>query len=93
LGITEFMLRYMVWKCYFSDEYKHSNFFIIAGTREDVAASHIKRIKRRVYPFEPHVIDEKETVASVNGCRIEAIENVTYLQFKDKGRKFVRKSS
>jgi hypothetical protein len=89
LGITEFMLRYMIWKYYFSNEYRHSNFIIVAGTRQDVANTHIKRIKRMVYPFEPHVIDEKETVASVNGYRIEAIENVTYLQFKDKGRKFV----
>jgi hypothetical protein len=71
LGITEFMLRFMVWLCLRNDDYKNSQMVIITGPNQELAIKCIKRIKAL---FEPHGItfDSKETVINLNGCEIQA---------------------
>src|SRR5215204_2943498 len=71
LGISEFILRFMVWLCLRNDDYKGSQMVIITGPNQELAIKMIKRIKGL---FEPHGItfDSKETVIELNGCSIEA---------------------
>jgi hypothetical protein len=71
LGITEFVLRFMVWLCLRNDDLKGSQMVIFTGPRLDLAISLINRIKDL---FKPHGITftDKETVVNLNGVRIEA---------------------
>jgi hypothetical protein len=71
LGVTEFMLRLMVWLCLRDDIYGNSQMCIITGPNQDIA---IKLIKRMKTLFEPHnvLFADKETVLEINGCTIEA---------------------
>jgi hypothetical protein len=50
LGVTEFMLRLMVWLCLRDDSYRNSQMCIITGPNQDIA---IKLIKRMKMLFEP----------------------------------------
>ena len=71
LGVTEFMLRFMVWLCLHNDDYKGSQMVIVVGPNWDLAVKMIKRMKAL---FEPHNIyfDSKESVIELNGCSIQA---------------------
>jgi hypothetical protein len=71
LGITEFMLRFMVWLCLRNDDYRNSQMVIVTGPNQELAIKMIRRIKAF---FEPHGItfDSKETVVNLNGCEIQA---------------------
>jgi hypothetical protein len=73
LGVTEFMLRFMVWLCVRNDDYKGSQMCIVTvtGPNQDIA---IKLIKRMKVLFESLGItfDPKETLLELNGCSIEA---------------------
>jgi len=71
LGVTEFMLRLMVWLCLKDNTYHNSQMCIVTGPNQDIA---IKLIKRMKTLFEPHnvLFADKETVLELNGCTIEA---------------------
>jgi hypothetical protein len=71
LGVTEFMLRLMVWLCLRNDTYHNSQMCIVTGTNIDIAIKLVKRIKAL---FEHHnvIFENKETVLELNGCTIEA---------------------
>lgn len=69
MGASEFILRYLSWKCIVSDEWKGYQVVIITGARLEIATGLIQRIR----DFFPEIIfDEKETVCKLNGCKIEA---------------------
>jgi hypothetical protein len=72
LGITEFMLRLMVWLCLRDDNYRNSQMCIVTGPNIDIAIKLIKRIKGLFEPKLGVTFDSKETVLELNGCRIEA---------------------
>ena len=44
LGITEILLRYMVWLCVYSDTYHNTRFHIVTGPRINIAEELIDRI-------------------------------------------------
>jgi len=69
LGVTEFMLRLMVWLCLRNNTYVNSQMCIVTGPNQDIA---IKLIKRMKTLFEPHnvLFADKETVLELNGCTI-----------------------
>jgi hypothetical protein len=71
LGITEMMLRVMVWLALRNDGYRNSQMCIVTGPNVDIAIKLVKRMKQM---FEKHnvLFDSKETVLELNGCRIEA---------------------
>ena len=71
LGITEFILRYMVWLALKDDTYKHAQMPIVCGPNIDIAIKLIKRIKNMFEPFGI-LFDTKETVIVLNDCTIEA---------------------
>ena len=69
LGITEFMLRYIVWLCLRDDKLRGSRVCIVSGYRIDMAISLINRIKG----FFPSIaFDTKKTIVELYGVRIEA---------------------
>lgn len=72
LGITEFMIRYIAWKCLKDDEWKDKqvdvNVVIIVGPRIDLAVTVMGRLRRL---FGDHDFKTKETVLTLNGNRIE----------------------
>jgi len=73
LGITELMLRYIVWLTLKDDSLKDSHICIITGPRIDLAINLIDRMKRLFYQFEKKItFDTKETILELNGVRIEA---------------------
>ena len=72
LGITEFMIRYIAWKCLKDDSWKDSqidvNVVIIVGPRIELAITIMKRLKNL---FAAHEFKTKETALVLNGNRIE----------------------
>lgn len=72
LGITEFMIRYIAWKCIKDDEWRNSqvdvNVVIIVGPRIDLAITVMGRLKKL---FGDHEFKSKETALVLNGNRIE----------------------
>ena len=75
LGITELMLRYMVWLCVKDDKLKGSQMVVITGPRIDLAITLIDRMKRLFYENESLGIRSfrnKETTLELNGVNISA---------------------
>jgi hypothetical protein len=50
MGVTEFILRLMVWLCLRNDDYKGSQMVVVTGPNQDLAIKIIKRMKAL---FEP----------------------------------------
>ena len=71
LGITEFMLRWIIWLCLRNDDLKGSQIIVFTGPRLELAISLMNRMKDL---FKPHsiVFNDKETVLNLNGVSIEA---------------------
>jgi hypothetical protein len=72
LGITEFMIRYIAWKCLKDDVWKNRqidvNCVIIVGPRIDLAITIMGRMKNL---FGDHEFKSKETALVLNGNRVE----------------------
>jgi hypothetical protein len=71
LGITEEIIRFMVWLCLRNDDLKDSQMVIVTGPNQELAIKIIKRLKGLFEPFNIH-FDSKETVINLNGCEIQA---------------------
>ena len=73
LGITEFMTRYVAWKCLKDDEWKNKQIdvsvIVITGARQELTNQIIGRIKGLFHDVE---FKTKETVVILNDCKIEA---------------------
>jgi len=72
LGITEFMIRYIAWKCLKDNEWRDEqidvNVVMIVGPRIDLAITIMGRMRRL---FGGHEFKSKETALTLNGNRIE----------------------
>ena len=53
LGVTELIIRYIVWLCMRNNDLRGSVCFIVTGPRQNLAIEHVQRIERL---FEPHGI-------------------------------------
>jgi len=70
LGITEFMLRYIAWKCLAKSKlWSDKNACIITGPRIDTAIMLIRRLKKL---FPNIIFEDKETVCALYKTRVEA---------------------
>lgn len=70
LGITEIILRYIVWKCVKDDSWRGYQCVIVTGARQEIGIGLIRRIREF---FAPEVsFSQKETTVDINGCHIEA---------------------
>lgn len=72
LGITEFVIRYIVWLCVRNDELKGSHVCIVTGPRIDLAIAIIDRIKELFMRNNLVSFETKNTVVYLNGVKIEA---------------------
>lgn len=72
LGITEFMIRYISWKCLKDNEWKDKqidvNVVMMVGPRVELAITIMGRMRRL---FGDHDFRTKETALTLNGNRIE----------------------
>jgi len=71
LGITEFIIRWIAWRCLstdMKDKQVDTNVILITGPRIDLAITVMNRLKALL----PDVPKGKETVCVLNGNRIEA---------------------
>ena len=71
LGITELILRLMLWLCVKDSGFKNSQMCIITGPSIDIALGLIQRMKR-IFESVNIFIENKETVIEVNGVMIKA---------------------
>jgi len=62
LGITEFMLRYIVWLCVYDNRYKGKRAHIVTGPRIDISQEEVKRIRGLLEPKYPLPISNMDTV-------------------------------
>ena len=51
LGVTELIIRYIVWLCLRNNDLKDSICFIVTGPRQNIAMEHVQRIERLFEPF------------------------------------------
>jgi hypothetical protein len=75
LGVTEFALRYIAWRCLVNDDWKGGKVFIITGPNMDLAITLIDRIKQ-FFPDDvqkDRIFKGKERVAILNGVKCIAM--------------------
>jgi hypothetical protein len=73
LGITEFMLRFMVWLCLKDDTLRGSQMCIVTGPRIELAITLINRMKQLFTQRDLiQQFDTKETILQLHGVHIEA---------------------
>jgi hypothetical protein len=71
LGISEFFLRYIAWRCTRDDVHKDHKMAIIVGPRLELATTLIERLKKLF--LEKGLVpsfDTKSTTVIINGCEI-----------------------
>jgi hypothetical protein len=71
LGITELILRLMLWLCVRDNRYTNSQMCIVTGPDLEIALGLIQRMKR-IFENVNIYIQNKETVLEVNGVMIKA---------------------
>src|SRR5919109_2395901 len=71
LGITELLIRYIVWLCLKDDKLSESQVCIITGPRIDLSIAIVERMKK-LFERSSIYFQDKETVLELNGVRIEA---------------------
>jgi hypothetical protein len=71
LGITEFMLLWIIWKCYTDEFFKDKEAIIITGPNVDLAQDLIRRGKRFLYDKGIQYVDHGAYQFEVNGGRIK----------------------
>jgi hypothetical protein len=72
LGITEFFLRYIVWRCLYNDDWKGRQVPVVVGPNLDLAVKLIKRIKKLFEIKHNIYFEDKQTALELNGCTIES---------------------
>jgi hypothetical protein len=70
LGITEFMLRYILWLCLKDDNLRNTQICIVTGPRINLSIDLIRRMKELLRKII--LIKTKETLLELNDVRIEA---------------------
>jgi hypothetical protein len=77
LGVTEFVLRFMIWLATKDDTFRDTDMCIVTGPRIEQAIEIINRMKRLftggpTLHIDPKLFDTKETVLELNGVHIQA---------------------
>lgn len=70
LGISELMLRWMLWLALKDNTLKNAQMAIITGPRLELAVDLMKRMKKIIAPY--YQSQERETMLTINGCSIRA---------------------
>ena len=72
LGITEFFLRYVIWRCLYNEDWKGRQVPIVVGPNLDLAIKLIKRIKKMFESKHNIYFEDRQTVLELNGVLIQA---------------------
>jgi hypothetical protein len=72
LGVTELILRYMAWLCYYDDSYRNTQMCIVTGPNINLAKGLIRRLKEICEPIYDKKRRAKDIALVLNGCRVEA---------------------
>jgi hypothetical protein len=74
IGVTTFLIRYLVWKVLYSNELDGKSIFIISGTREEFANYVKKKMEDLFLPRFPNVVfDSKYTELWINKTWIKVM--------------------
>ena len=74
IGVTTFLIRYLVWKVLYSNELDGKSIFIISGTREEFANYVKKKMEDLFFPRFPNVVfDSKYTELWINKTWIKVM--------------------
>ena len=74
IGVTTFLIRYLVWKILYSNELDGKSIFIITGTREEFANYVKKKMEDLFLPRFPNVVfDSKYTELWINKTWIKVM--------------------
>jgi hypothetical protein len=74
IGVTTFLIRYLVWKILYSNELDGKSIFIISGTREEFANYVKKKMEDLFLPRFPNVVfDSKYTELWINKTWIKVM--------------------
>jgi len=74
IGVTTFLIRYLVWKVLYSNELDGKSIFIISGTREEFANYVKKKMEDLFVPRFPNVVfDSKYTELWINKTWIKVM--------------------
>jgi hypothetical protein len=74
IGVTTFLIRYLVWKILYSNELDGNSIFIISGTREEFANYVKKKMEDLFLPRFPNVVfDSKYTELWINKTWIKVM--------------------
>ena len=74
IGVTTFLIRYLVWKVLYSNELEGKSIFIISGTREEFANYVKKKMEDLFLPRFPNVVfDSKYTELWINKTWIKVM--------------------
>lgn len=71
LGITEFFLRYFIWKSVHNNDYSGRTGALITGIRQDTATELIRRIRSMFLPFGIF-FDSREDTVTINNVRFKS---------------------
>ena len=74
LGITTFLIRYLVWKILFSTQLDGKSIFIISGTREEFA-NYVKKKMEQLFErrFPALILDSKYTESVLKNTWIKVM--------------------
>ena len=74
IGVTTFVIRYLVWKILSTNELEGKSIFIISGTREEFANYVKKKMEDLFLPRFPNVVfDSKYTELTINKTWIKVM--------------------
>ncbi|MFI5405245.1 MAG: hypothetical protein ACHQ1D_01895 [Nitrososphaerales archaeon] len=74
IGVTTFLIRYLVWKVLYSNELEGKSIFIISGTREEFANYVKKKMEDLFLPRFPNIVfDSKYTELWINKTWIKVM--------------------
>jgi len=71
LGITEFILRLMLWLCTRNDDFKNCQMCVVVGPKEEIAIGLVKRMKRILEQVNIYV-ENRATTLILNDVEIQA---------------------
>ncbi len=85
-GITEFFLRWLLFKIMTSNEWKDTVCCVIVGTHESLAVRLLTRIRRLLDDKYDIIFDTARNILKINGCEIFTIasKNLNALRSLDK---------
>lgn len=72
LGVTELLIRYIVWLCMRDNKLRGNIIFIVTGPRENISLEHILRIERLFEPFGIYS-ETRQGITEINDVFVQTV--------------------